>query len=58
MEEVSKATIILEEAELHTQDCLISEHWSQYFASVLRDTYYYARLFIQLINEEYARIII
>lgn len=34
---VSKAHILLEEAEVHPQGCLISEHWSQYFASVLRD---------------------
>lgn len=57
MEEVSEACIILYEAELQTKEGLVSEHWSPYFASVLRDAYYYAMMFMQLINEEYAHII-
>lgn len=40
--EVSKAHTILEKAEVHPQDCMISEQWSQYFA-----------MFIQLANVEY-----
>lgn len=44
---VSKAHILLEEAEVHPQGCLISEHWSQYFASVQTE------MFLQLIYVEY-----